>query len=70
MGEPLKKANEFLCRTCMKPFTVPPAALQKYPGWVPKQCLKCKNSRDTSFYDEEDMADTCHPGHPSNYGDS
>jgi hypothetical protein len=21
-------------------------------------------------YDEEQMADTCHPGHPSNYGDS
>lgn len=20
-------------------------------------------------YDEEQMADTCHPGHPSNYGD-
>jgi len=28
----------FECQECGKPFTVPQAALDKYPGWKPKYC--------------------------------
>ncbi len=32
----------FSCQTCGKPFSVPKATLDKYPGWTPKQCRDCK----------------------------
>ncbi len=33
----------FTCRDCGKPFTLKPEILERYPGWVPAQCLPCKN---------------------------
>lgn len=30
----------FTCQVCDEPFEVPEAALEKYPGWVPKYCRK------------------------------
>ncbi len=32
----------FQCQTCNSSFEVPQEALEKYPGWTPKVCLKCK----------------------------
>jgi ribonuclease HI len=32
----------FTCATCGSAFDVPEATLAKFPGWKPKQCLKCK----------------------------
>jgi ribonuclease HI len=36
-------ANTYTCKTCGEDFTVPQAALDKFPGWVPRVCLKCRN---------------------------
>ncbi len=33
----------FTCRDCGKSFTLKPEILARYPGWVPAQCLPCKN---------------------------
>ncbi len=33
----------FTCRDCGKPFSLKPEILERYPGWVPAQCLSCKN---------------------------
>jgi len=33
----------FVCRVCSREFEVSDAALAKFPGWKPKQCLSCKN---------------------------
>lgn len=35
-------AKSFTCRNCGASFTVPKAALDKYPGWTPKQCNDCR----------------------------
>jgi ribonuclease HI len=34
---------EFVCTTCQSAFSVPQSALDRYPGWVPKACRKCKD---------------------------
>ncbi|MCB9555700.1 MAG: ribonuclease HI [Deltaproteobacteria bacterium] len=34
--------QQFTCQSCGKSFSVPQAALDKYPGWTPKSCLDCK----------------------------
>ena len=31
---------KFVCQVCEEAFTVPEAALEKYPGWEPKYCRK------------------------------
>ncbi len=31
---------QFVCQVCEEAFTVPEAALEKYPGWEPKYCRK------------------------------
>ncbi len=36
--------NEFTCSKCGKRFSVPEAALKKYPGWTPRVCLGCRDS--------------------------
>lgn len=36
---------EFVCSTCQTTFSVPQAALDRYPGWTPKECRKCKEAR-------------------------
>ncbi len=38
-------ARPFTCRDCGSSFTVPPAALAKYPGWTPRQCNDCRTGR-------------------------
>jgi ribonuclease HI len=32
----------FTCRDCGASFTVPQPALDKYPGWTPRQCNDCR----------------------------
>jgi ribonuclease HI len=34
--------STFSCQSCGLGFAVPEATLAKYPGWQPKQCLRCK----------------------------
>lgn len=36
---------EFVCSSCQATFSVPQAALDRYPGWTPKVCRKCKDGR-------------------------
>ena len=38
----------FECRSCGQKFSVPEAALKKYPGWVPKACMKCRDASSSS----------------------
>jgi ribonuclease HI len=33
----------FTCRTCGRVFTVPQAALDKYPAWRPARCRQCRD---------------------------
>jgi ribonuclease HI len=35
----------FSCQTCRKAFEIPQAALDKYPGWTPKICIKCREAQ-------------------------
>lgn len=39
---------KFECQTCNIVFEVPQAALDKYPGWVPKYCRKHSPKRSTT----------------------
>lgn len=36
---------EFVCSTCQATFSIPQSALDKFPGWTPKICRKCKDGR-------------------------
>lgn len=33
---------EFSCRDCGDSFTLPQRVLDRYPGWVPQQCNRCR----------------------------
>ena len=33
---------EFLCRDCGDSFALPQDVLDRYPGWVPRQCRSCR----------------------------
>lgn len=33
---------EFTCRNCGATFSLPRRVLEKYPGWVPRQCRDCR----------------------------
>jgi ribonuclease HI len=35
----------FTCQVCNGAFSLPQATLDKFPGWTPKTCLKCKNAK-------------------------
>lgn len=39
---------DFVCTTCQSTFSVPQAALDRYPGWVPRTCRKCKGPAATN----------------------
>lgn len=34
---------EFTCLDCGTRFDLPPSVAARYPGWVPKQCLDCRD---------------------------
>lgn len=38
----------FTCESCSKAFKLPPATLQKFPGWSPKKCMECRKSGASS----------------------
>lgn len=38
----------FACRDCGASFTVPQAALDKYPGWTPRQCNDCRGAASSA----------------------
>jgi ribonuclease HI len=38
-------ADAFTCTECGTEFVLPPPVLARYPGWVPKLCLRCKGAR-------------------------
>jgi ribonuclease HI len=33
----------FTCQTCGKEFDLPQHVLDRYPGWIPRECLDCRN---------------------------
>ena len=35
---------DFSCRDCGASFSLPQHILDKYPGWVPRQCRDCRNA--------------------------
>ncbi|HEY5961060.1 MAG TPA: ribonuclease H [Polyangiaceae bacterium] len=35
---------DFTCRSCNQPFVVTEEVLSRFPGWVPKQCIRCKKN--------------------------
>ncbi len=44
----------FTCAACASTFVVPKAALEKYPGWVPKQCLGCRPQKSSQQVNERE----------------
>ena len=36
---------EFTCRDCGETFSLPQSVLDRYPGWVPKQCRNCRDGK-------------------------
>jgi ribonuclease HI len=38
----------FTCRDCGASFTIAQAALDKYPGWTPRQCNDCRGAATTT----------------------
>ena len=38
---------EFSCRDCGASFSLPQRVLDKYPGWVPRQCNQCRTAGKT-----------------------
>lgn len=34
----------FTCQNCSKDFALPQQVLDRYPGWVPRQCLDCRDA--------------------------
>lgn len=45
----------FTCTTCRRPFTLPRATVERYPGWSPKQCRACKSPRAGGMVVEENL---------------
>ncbi|HEU4895809.1 MAG TPA: ribonuclease H [Acidimicrobiia bacterium] len=37
----------FTCESCGKDFDLPQHVLDRYPGWAPRQCLDCRNGKQT-----------------------
>ncbi len=40
--------QQFTCKECNTTFTVPQAALERYPGWKPSVCLKCRDKKKSA----------------------
>jgi len=38
---------EFMCRDCGNAFSLPQSVVDRYPGWVPKQCRACRDTGKT-----------------------
>jgi ribonuclease HI len=38
----------FTCQTCGKEFDLPQHVLDRYPGWIPRDCLDCRNKSTAS----------------------
>ena len=38
-----KRSETFACQTCGEPFTLPTDVLDRYPGWTPKICRRCRD---------------------------
>jgi ribonuclease HI len=52
----LSKKDAFVCGSCGKPFTVPPAARKKFPGWTPRTCMDCRFKSTTANTDKAALA--------------
>lgn len=39
---------EFTCESCGATFTLGQATLDKYPGWIPRRCLRCRDQKKPS----------------------
>ena len=48
MPYPARMPRRFTCENCGASFSVPPAALAKYPNWTPKQCGPCRSGKTPS----------------------
>lgn len=46
----------FVCTTCQREFSLPPATLAKYPGWKPKTCQRCKKAVSPAGSREENLS--------------
>jgi ribonuclease HI len=40
--------TSFVCQDCGTSFTLPPSVRDRYPGWVPRQCLDCRKGASTA----------------------
>ncbi len=39
---------DFICRDCGDSFSLPQSVLDRYPGWVPKQCRSCRDAKPST----------------------
>ena len=45
MPSTLAAMPDFTCRDCGDTFTLSQAVLDRYPGWTPKQCRSCRDTK-------------------------
>ena len=43
--EEVNVAKKFRCQDCGREFSLDESVLARYPGWAPRQCLKCRPGR-------------------------
>ena len=48
---------EFTCRDCGDTFTLPQSVLDRYPGWVPKQCRNCRDRKPATLRTQSPHSD-------------
>ncbi|MDJ0663225.1 MAG: ribonuclease H [Acidimicrobiia bacterium] len=48
---------EFTCRDCGDEFSLPQSVLDRYPGWVPKQCRNCRDRKPASSQTQSPQKD-------------
>jgi ribonuclease HI len=62
-------SQRFTCQVCGAEFSVPEAALRKYPGWTPQRCLRCRSgssrSRPPTATGRSAAVPTEHPRRPA-----
>jgi ribonuclease HI len=52
---------DFRCRECGTAFSLPQTVLDRYPGWVPKQCRSCRGGSDQSKQTSQSRKQTGRP---------
>ena len=62
---PVDGGQRFTCQVCGAEFSVPEAALKKYPSWTPQRCLRCKRDAQPRVSGSQRRGATARPAKPA-----